>query len=124
MGVLCAYWHIQLLTQAMLTAMTSLYLAPCESSPPVFLIILPSTSRLAIFVRPWIPRSRYKRFVPDLSTKNQSQNLIHIRTYSCTSCAILSTSECVQKALHKTILTMNRTNLAFGVVRKNLSDWR
>ncbi len=34
------YVHIGT-TEAMLTAMTSLYVAPCESGPPVFLITLP-----------------------------------------------------------------------------------
>ncbi len=38
---MCILAHI--LTQAMLTAMTSLYVAPCESSPPAFLITLAYT---------------------------------------------------------------------------------
>ncbi len=36
---MCILAHI-ILTQATLTAMTSLYVAPCESGPPVFLITL------------------------------------------------------------------------------------
>ncbi len=36
-GILCVYWHI---IQTMLTAMMSLYVAPCKSSPPVFLYSL------------------------------------------------------------------------------------
>ncbi len=35
---MCILAHI--LTEAMLTAMTSLYVAPCESGPPLFLITL------------------------------------------------------------------------------------
>ncbi len=35
---MCILAHM--LTEAMLTAMTSLYVAPCESGPPVFLITL------------------------------------------------------------------------------------
>ncbi len=34
------FWSLCMSTQAMLTAMTSLYIAPCKSSPPVFLITL------------------------------------------------------------------------------------
>ncbi len=55
---MCILAHI--LTAAMLTAMTSLYVAPCESGPPVFLITLGQSGIVKLRTT--------LRFLPDITT--------------------------------------------------------